>query len=95
MSIRGAATGTITGAGSIEASEDADLSGVETDIRVDVIIETPDFIPFPDNRDDGAIEYTPSESTSDDESSKVLACAAAAVVAAIIAVYLMYDMRRP
>lgn len=95
MSIRGAATGTITGAGSIEASEDADLSGVETDIRVDVIIETPDFIPFPDNRDDGAIEYTPSEPASDDESSKVLACAAAAVVAAIIAVYLMYDMRRP
>lgn len=95
MSIRGTATGTITGDGSIEASEDADLSGVDTDIRVDVIVETPDFIPFPDNRDDGAIEYTPSESASDDESSKVLACAAAAVVAAIIAVYLMYDMRRP
>lgn len=95
MVINGAATGTITGDGSIEASEDADLSGVDTDIRVDVIVETPDFIPFPDNRDDGAIEYTPSESASDDESSKVLACAAAAVVAAIIAVYLMYDMRRP
>lgn len=95
MVINGAATGTITGDGSIEASEDADLSGVDTDIRVDVIVETPDFIPFPDNRDDGAIEYTPSEPASDDESSKVLACAAAAVVAAIIAVYLMYDMRRP